>query len=129
MKRLLTICILVLCCINIAKAQDALRYRLPNAIEHSVEQSYISNSIIELDSSVLIDGIIISGQIAYTPLFFIRLVVQICHLTCTALLREQSIWGDPLPAITLEVVLHIWATQDRDMLPLRQGCFALLSIL
>ena len=36
MKRLLTICILALCCINIANAQDALCYRLPNAIERRV---------------------------------------------------------------------------------------------
>lgn len=94
MKRLLTICILVLCCINIAKAQDALRYRLPNAIEHSVEQSYISNSIIELDSSVLIDGITISGHLTLQNRHSLARVILVDLVGNEYLLYEGRYWGN-----------------------------------
>lgn len=63
MKGLLTICILALCSVNAIVAQDALCYKLSNASECSVGQSYTSNSVIALDSSVIINGMTISGRL------------------------------------------------------------------
>lgn len=94
MKRLLTICILALCCINIANAQDALCYRLPNAIERSVKQSHTGNYVIELDSSVLIDGMTVSGQLSLQNRHSLARVILVDMAGNEYLLYEGRYWGN-----------------------------------
>ena len=94
MKRLLTICILALCCVKIIEAQDALCHRLSNATERSIGQSYQSNSVIAFDSSVLINGMTISGHLTLQNRHSFARVILVDIAGNEYLLYEGQYWGD-----------------------------------
>ncbi len=94
MKGLLTICILALCCVNAIVAQDALCYKLSNASEYSVGQSYTSNSVIALDSSVIINGMTISGRLTLQNRHSLARVILVDVAGKEHLLYEGRYWGN-----------------------------------
>lgn len=94
MKRLLTICILALCCGNKFEAQDALCYRLSDAIERNIGQSYTINSVIPLDSSALINGFTISGYLTLQNRHSLARVILVDVVGNEHLLYEDRYWGN-----------------------------------
>ena len=94
MKRLLTICILALCCVKFTDAQDALCHRLSNATERSIGQSYQSNSVIAFDSSVIVNGMTISGHLTLQNRHSLARVILVDVIGNEHLLYEGRYWGD-----------------------------------
>lgn len=94
MKRIiLSLCSIICIGINYVGAQDALRYSLPNSTERHVGVSYSENAIIPLDSTVIIDGMTISGHVTFQNRHSLFRVVLIDLTGKEYLLYEGRYWG------------------------------------